>query len=472
MRTLVWFRGKDLRVSDHLPLVDAIEAGEVIALFVLDPYFFSELRAAEYPHRMQYLLESLHSLQQNLKKLGGELLLATGHSVDVVPRLAGLWRVDRVAAHRWTEPVGRKRDATVAARLEVPLILYEGETLLPPQATLNKQGTPFMVYTPFARAAREQVAQLAPVRAPPAVPPPPVEIDRHALSPLVPALVELGLSPNPRLVQGGEAAARRRMKDFLASSSAYEGTRDEMGQDGTSRLSADLKFGTLSVREVYDRVRRLPESSSREKYLDQLLWREFAYTCLWHRPELLDEPFRREFARFPWSSEPRLWSAWAEGRTGYPVVDAAARQLIQDGFVHNRARMISASFLAKHLLVHYRLGERHYLKYLTDGDWALNNMGWQWSAGCGVDAQPYFRVFNPVLQGARFDQAGAYVRRFIPELAALPDKYLHSPWKAPSDVLTRAGVRLGHSYPAPIVDHAEARQRFLSLARDHLRRLR
>ena len=198
-------------------------------------------------------------------------------------------------------------------------------------------------------------------------------------------------------------------------------------------------------------------------FLNELVWREFAHHTLWDRPELLERPFRPAFEGFPWRSDARSWRAWAAGRTGYPVVDAAARQLLGEGFVHNRARMISASFLAKHLLVDFRRGEAHYLRHLADADVASNDLGWQWSAGCGCDAQPWFRVFNPVAQGERFDPEGAYVRRWVPELSRLPARWVHRPWEAPPDALAAAGVRLGVDYPRPIVDHALARARFLEV---------
>jgi deoxyribodipyrimidine photo-lyase len=203
---------------------------------------------------------------------------------------------------------------------------------------------------------------------------------------------------------------------------------------------------------------------------NELVWREFAHSTLWDRPELLEQPFQAKFERFPWRRDEDGWRAWAQGETGYPVVDASARQLLAEGFVHNRARMIAASFLAKHLLVDYRLGEAHYMRYLTDGDHANNDAGWQWSAGCGCDAQPYFRIFNPVTQGQKFDPGGGYVRRWLPELAHLPARYIHQPWQAPPAVLEQAAVVLGRNYPHPIIDHAHARQRFLDTAAEHFAR--
>ena len=239
---------------------------------------------------------------------------------------------------------------------------------------------------------------------------------------------------------------------------------------GTSRLSADLKFGTISARQVWTAIgNALGETAAAHSFLNELVWREFTHSTLWDRPELLEQPFRPAFAGFPWRDDEARWQDWVVGKTGYPVVDAASRQLLGEGFVHNRARMISASFLTKHLLIDYRRGEAHYMKYLTDGDWAQNNAGWQWSAGCGCDAQPYFRIFNPVLQGEKFDPQGDYVRRWVPELARLPARHIHRPWQAPDAVLRAAGVELGATYPRPVVEHHFARERFLALAARHLK---
>jgi deoxyribodipyrimidine photo-lyase len=472
-RTLLWFRGKDLRVRDHPALVSAL-AGELVPLFVLDPHFFEPSRARALPHRMQFLLESLEALRSNVATLGSHLLLVEGRSVDVVPELARRFRVTRVAAMRWTEPFGRERDRRVAAALEaqqLPFELFEGETLAAPGSVRNGGGQPFSVFTPFARALRRQLEVAPAMPGPRHLPPLPDDV-RH-ISAAMPTLKSLGIAHNPRLLLGGESAARERLSQFLAGPAAsYERERDRMDLAGTSRLSADLKFGTLSVRSVWLAAHAALEErgpAALASFQNELLWREFTHATLWDRPGLLQEPFRRDFVGFPWLADEAGWQAWVEGKTGYPVVDAAARQLLQEGFVHNRARMIAASFLTKHLLISYQRGEQHYMKYLTDGDWAQNNGGWQWSAGCGTDAQPYFRVFNPTLQGERFDPNGDYVRRYLPELARVPDRFVHRPATAPAAVLAGAGVRLGETYPAPIIDHALARDRFLKIAESHLK---
>ncbi|MBL8742253.1 MAG: deoxyribodipyrimidine photo-lyase [Myxococcales bacterium] len=476
MRTLVWFRGKDLRIADHAPLHDAIAGGEVVPVFVLDPYFFSPKRAARLPNRMQYLLASLAALAANIAHKGSRLLLVSGKSVETIPRLAKQLRADRVVAHRWVEPFARERDARVKAALGDRFTLYEGETLITPGTLRTGGGTPYSVYTPFARAARAKLGPLSAIPAPRKLPALPSDLD--VVEAKLPDLASLGLAPNPRLIEPGEKAARARLKRFLEHGLAdYEAERDRMDHDGTSRLSADLKFGTLSVREVVVGLGAAVEAdrskeSGAEKFMNELLWREFTHHTLWDRPGLLDHPFRPDFEGFPYRHDAAGLAAWKAGKTGYPIVDAAQRQLLAEGYVHNRARMVTASFLTKHLLVSYKEGEAHFLEHLVDGDWAQNNAGWQWSAGCGCDAQPYFRVMNPVAQGEKFDPDGAYVRRWVPELAKLDAKHIHAPWLAPPMELAEAGITLGKTYPTPIVEHKHARQRFLDVAKSHLGRAR
>ncbi len=470
MRTLVWFRGKDLRVADHEPLADAASRGEVIPLFVVDPYFFDPARARELPHRMQYLVESLAALAASVGRLGSRLVLVEGESVEVVPRLAAAWRVDRVVGYRWSEPFGVERDRRVAAALRVPFQRFEGETLASPGQVLTGKGTPFAVFTPFARAFDATVRVGEPLSAPRRLPPLPQDVKTRE-TPL-PTLSSLGLVRNEGLLAAGEKAARARFLAFLRRRAPrYHAERDRLGLDGTSRVAQDLKFGTLSARAVFcgARAALARHPAARRAFQKELVWREFAHDVLRHRPQALTAPYRADFRGFPWREDERAFRAWAEGWTGYPVVDAAARQLLASGFVHNRARMIAASFLAKDLLVDFRRGEAHYMRWLTDGDWANNDLGWQWSAGCGCDAQPYFRVFHPVTQGERFDPGGAYVKRWVPELARLDARWVHRPWEAPAAALAAAGVVLGKTYPRPIVDHAAARRRFLALAEEHLR---
>ncbi len=255
---------------------------------------------------------------------------------------------------------------------------------------------------------------------------------------------------------------RARLDCWLASAAlpAYAEGRNRLDTDGTSRLSADLKLGTLSPLEVL--LAAEGPGDGRRVYVSELAWREFYHHVLWHFPHVVRSAFRPAYDAVPWIDDPDGLEAWREGRTGYPVVDAAMRQLAGSGWMHNRARMIAASFLAKDLLVDWRAGEAHFMRHLVDGDVASNNGGWQWTAGTGTDAAPYFRVFNPVSQGRKFDPAGAYVRRWVPELARVPDAYVHEPWTMPPDVQAAAGCVIGRDYPAPIVDHAAARERALA----------
>jgi deoxyribodipyrimidine photo-lyase len=469
-RTIVWFRGKDLRISDHEPLRDAMDAGDVIPLFVLDSYFFAPVRARELPHRMQFLLDSLRALEVEIARRGSRLIVVAGNSVEVVPRLARRWRVDRVLAQRWVEPFGRERDRRVGEALGTKFELYEGETLLPPGTLRTGSGNPYSVFSQFARKFRHTALIGKPLASPRTLPALPEDVDAPVSA--IPTCEELGIDRNPAILQGGERAARTRLRSFVRDAAAtYTENRNRMDRAGTSRLSADLKFGTISARQVWMAVENaMGGTDSARSFVNELIWREFTHSTLWDRPEVLDKPVRPGFEGFPWEFDEGLWQAWVIGKTGYPVVDAACRQLPSEGFVHNRARMISASFLTKHLLIDYRRGEAHYMKHLTDGDWAQNNAGWQWSAGCGCDAQPYFRIFNPVTQGKKFDPDGDYVRRWVPELQGMPARSIHSPWEASDAVLRTAGVRLGEVYPTPVVEHRFARERFLAVAAQHLKR--
>jgi deoxyribodipyrimidine photo-lyase len=464
MRTVVWFRDRDLRVHDHEPLLDAAAGGEAIPVFVIEPALLAPAAARAQPHRVQFLLDALAELQGGLAELGSRLVLVEGPAVDVVPELVSRWHARRVLAHASVDPAARERDGRVRAA-GVRLDLYEGETLVPPGTVRTASGGPYWVYSAFARAFGRQAQVERPRPAPAALPRVPDDVPAGA--PL-PDLRGLGVTRNPRLQTGGESAGHERLVRFLKGRlEAYAEGRDRLDVEGTSRLSADLRFGTLSARTVWAAAAQV-RGEGAAAFRRELVWREFTHGALHERPALLAEPFRPEFATFPWADPREGWEAWAAGRTGYPLVDAAARQLLAEGFVHNRARMIAASFLTKHLRIDYRLGEAHYMRHLTDGDPANNNAGWQWSAGCGLDAQPWFRIFNPVRQGARFDPEGAYVRRWMGELADLPARWIHRPWEAPPAVLAAAGVRLGESYPERVVELDEARDRYLRIARAHL----
>jgi deoxyribodipyrimidine photo-lyase len=481
MRSLVWFRGNDLRLRDHLPLYAALRQGEAIFVYLLEPEQWSPVALGGATHRRRYLRQIVESLQRDIEERGSRLLLVAGRPLDVLPWLAAGCHVDEVLTQRQTDPLARQTSSKLEAKLSVPLRLLDGETLVVPGSMRTTTGGPYSVFTAFAKAIWRQLDVKRPIPAPARLPPLPVDVAKWVATAMqqpkedwkllnqLPELDEQTPDGQAAVLQGGERDALKRLKHFVTEKGQnYVEARDRLALDGTSRLSGDLKFGSVSPRQIWTAATKaMVNDAGRTKFLTQLLWREFAYSTLWDRPDLLTQPFQARFARFPWRKDPQGYAAWAEGRTGYPVVDAAARQLLREGYVHNRARMIAASFLAKDLLIDFRLGESHYLEWLIDGDRAQNDLGWQWSSGCGCDAQPYFRVFNPVTQGERFDPEGHYVRRYLPELARLSTRYIHAPWLAPPEELARAGIRLDQDYPAPIVEHAGARNRFLAIAAEH-----
>lgn len=472
MRTLLWYRERDLRIADHAPLREAARSSELIAVFVLDPGCFAGDAGAGATGRFQFLLESLRELDGSLRRLGSQLVLWWASDEGVVVDLTKRWQVDRVLTHSMCEPSARETERRVALQLGRAFRSYSGQTLHSLGTLHNQADRSYSLFTPFARAFRARVAVGEPLAAPRALPPLPAEVlaERGAHLAL-PTAAQLQLTQNPAIPPGGERAARARLRRFAALASRYDVNRDRLDQDATSRLSVDLALGTLSPRRVWCEISEVCGSGpALERFRDQLIWREFSYSTLWERPEMLQRPFRDEFVDFPWRDQEQELQAWQQGRTGYPLVDAAARQLLAEGFVPNRARMVAASFLCKHLLLDYRRGEQHYLAHLVDADPAQNNANWQWCAGVGASAPPFFRIMNPVVQGKRFDPRGHYVRSWVPELARLPEQYIHEPWIAPPEVLAAAGVRLGLDYPLPIVDPREARARALETARRHARK--
>ncbi|MBU8541327.1 cryptochrome/photolyase family protein [Falsiroseomonas tokyonensis] len=465
--SLLWFR-HDLRLSDHPALLAAVAGGRpLLPVFVLDD-------AAAGPHRpggaaRWWLRGSLAALGRDLAARGAPLLLARGRAETVLPALAAAIGAGTVHAGRGYEPWARAQSRRVHEALADggrSLALHTTALLREPHGFGAASGKPYAVYTPFAKT-------LLAAGDPPAPRPAP---DRLAGLPHPPGgetLEALGLYPVPgepdwargfdKTWQPGEAGAQARLARFVAGALGRYGTdRNIPGIEGSSGLSPHLHWGEVSPGQVWHAARAAgAEAGQTETFLKEILWREFSYHLLWHRPELPEVPLRAEFSRFPWQADAALLAAWQRGRTGYPVVDAGMRQLWQTGWMHNRVRMIAASLLVKHLLQPWQDGAAWFWDTLVDADLASNSASWQWVAGCGTDAAPYFRVFNPILQGEKFDAEGRYVRRWVPELARLPNAFLHKPWEAPSEVLAAAGVRLGTSYPRPVVDHAKGRARAL-----------
>jgi len=440
MRTgVVWFR-RDLRVLDNPAWIAATrDADRVVALLVLDP----ALLDAAGEHRRQAFLAAVGGLDRRLRDLGGRLRVEAGDPRDVLPRIVAEVGATSIDANRDVSPHARRRDEAVDAATGGLVRWHWGTLVHPPGSVLTKGGTLSRVFTPFWRRWET-------------VPVPslgdPDEVD-VAADPGTGAPASEGAVDDPDDL----------LADWQTRVERYDADRDPPGIDGTSRLSTALRFGTISPGLLATEIGT--HSPGREAFVRQLAWRDWYAHTMWGFPDLARRALRSDYDSLEWEVGPdadRDFEAWADGRTGYPIVDAGMRQLAATGWMHNRVRMITASFLVKHLLIDWRRGERHFRRLLVDGDPAQNAGNWQWVAGTGADAAPYFRIFNPIAQSRRFDAQGAYVRTWVPELAGLDDAAIHAPWEVPPLELAAAGVVLGETYPAPIVDHAAARERTLA----------
>jgi deoxyribodipyrimidine photo-lyase len=474
--SLHWFRS-DLRLADNPALHAAALRPGCASVFV------DETNAGLRPRggaSRWWLHHALAALAGEIAARGGRLILLRGDSRQLIPRLAKQLGCTGVTWNRRYGLAERETDAAIKATLRADGIAAEsfnGALLYEPMEVRSQSGTPFRVFTPFwkaARALRSPATPLPPpadgaLSSPTTIPPDALDLADLALLPTHPDWsAGLGAAWQP-----DEAAAARQLAAFIENAlPGYAEARDRPDRRSTSRLSPYLASGLLSPRQIWHAIVHAQASGSTratshdlEKFLAELGWREFSYHLLFHFPDLATAGFQSKFDAFPWRSDAGSLRAWQRGLTGYPIVDAGMRELWQTGFMHNRVRMIVASFLAKHLLTDWRQGEAWFWDTLCDADPASNAASWQWVAGTGADAAPYFRIFNPMTQGAKFDPEGAYVRAFVPELSGLPDADLHQPWKAPAAVLDRAGVRLGETYPRPIVSHEAARERALAAFR-------
>jgi deoxyribodipyrimidine photo-lyase len=473
---LVWLR-RDLRTDDHAALAAALDAHDrVWCAFVFDREILDALPDRR-DRRVEFVRESLVEVDAVLRAHGGGLIVRHGFAREEIPRLAAQLGVEAVYANRDYEPAAVARDRDVAAALacdERELHLSKDQVVFERDEVLTGAGRPFSVFTPYRNAwlRRLTPADLAEraVRFDGKLATPP---DRTGGESAVPTLSSIGFAPTDLRelkIPAGASGAQRLLDDFLQRIGRYHDARDYPALRGPSYLSVHLRFGTLPVRRLVRCARELIDGSPDDAqgagvWLSELVWREFYQQILHHHPHVVGASFRSEYDRIAWETGPQadaLFAAWCEGRTGYPLVDAAMAQINRSGYMHNRLRMVAASFLVKDLGVDWRRGEQYFAAKLIDFDLASNNGGWQWAASSGCDAQPWFRIFNPVTQSQKFDPKGRFIRRYLPQLAALPDRAIHAPWLAAPAELAAAGIVLGRDYPRPLVEHDAARRRTLA----------
>ena len=475
---LVWFR-RDLRTDDNTALNEArAQCRQVFCVFVLDTEILDGLPRAD--RRVEFILQSLAALDGELGALGGDpacgLIVTHAKAVDELPRLAQVLHAQAVFAAHDYEPQARARDARVRGALAAhgtSFFTFKDQVVFERMEVASQAGTPYTVFTPYKNAWLKRARDWPLVGADPqpaahgpagALAPRPQEY-RHG----VPDLAAIGFEVTnlqALKIPAGADGARQLFADFYERMDGYHDTRDYPAIKGPSYLGVHLRFGTVSIRKLAATAmaRSAQGSQGAAVWLSELVWREFYFSILANFPHVAAGAFKPAYDRIVWEKGARakaLFAAWCEGRTGYPLVDAAMAQINQTGYMHNRLRMVAASFLVKHLGLDWRWGEQYFAIHLNDFDLAANNGGWQWVASSGCDAQPYFRIFNPISQSEKFDASGKFIRRYVPQLAGLADAQIHAPWTVSAIDLEAAGVRLGVNYPHPVVDHASARQQTL-----------
>ena len=461
---LVWFR-RDLRCNDHAALHHALRLhAPVHCVFVFDTGILDPLPRRD--RRVEFILRAVEELDAALRAMGGGLIVRHGDPCREIPRLAAELGVGAVYANRDYDPAAIARDAQVRRRLRVgesgaDYVDFKDQVIFERDELLTQGGKPFSVFTPYRNAWLKKLsaADLNPL---------PIEPHAAHLAPprggeRLPTLAELGFAATDLAdlrLPTGMSGAQAMFRDFAERIDDYAANRDFPAVKGCSWLSPHLRFGTLSIRQLAAHAHGHGGRGA-QTWLSELIWRDFYQAILWHHPRVVERCFKPEFDALRWDADPDLFAAWCQGRTGYPLVDAGMRQLLQAGWMHNRLRMVTASFLAKDLGLDWRLGEAWFAAKLLDFDLAANNGGWQWAASTGCDAQPWFRIFNPVTQSEKFDAEGRFIRRHVPELANVPAKFIHAPWTMSAQQQAACGVVVGRDYPAPVVNHAVARERTL-----------
>ncbi|OIQ82158.1 deoxyribodipyrimidine photo-lyase [mine drainage metagenome] len=464
-KALVWFR-RDLRDFDHTALSYALQsARQVYCAFIFDSDILDQL-IDKVDRRVEFIWECVRELKLALQQKGGELIVLHGPARAEIPALAKRLGVQAVHANRDYEPQPIARDAAVAEALTtdgVTFHLHQDQVIFESGQVLSQGGTPYQVFTPYKRAWLNQLAaaDLEPREVAAYSP----ALARPPFPAALPSLEAMGFARTdlPGRMPCGMSGAAKLFEDFRRRIADYHAARDYPAVKGPSYLSVHLRFGTISIRSLASHARNTGGRGA-ETWLSELIWREFYFMQLGHRPELAaGRCFKPAFEHIRWPGREEHFQAWCRGQTGYPLVDAAMRQLDQSGYMHNRLRMLAASFLIKDLLVDWRRGEAWFAEKLLDFDLSANNGGWQWAASTGCDAQPWFRIFNPVTQSEKFDAQGKFIRRYVPELAPCSDREIHAPWKMSALRQRALGLIIGEDYPEPIVDHAAQRERALAL---------
>ena len=461
---LFWFR-RDLRLDDNAGLHAALKASrQVWCAFVFDTEILDDL-PSRCDRRVEFIRESLVELDRELVARGSGLLVRHGAAREEIPQLAARLGVAAVFTNHDYEPQANARDAAVAralAKVGIDFRTRKDHAVFEKEEVVTAAGRPFSVYSAYRDAWLKRLVPFYYCAYP-------VAKYRSALAKVpaseVPTLSTLGFEATNLSQTGistGASGALRLLDDFLTRIDQYKERRDFPAVRGPSYLSVHLRFGTISIRRLVASAMRR-ESEGARAWLHELIWRDFYFMILSAHPRVVSHAFKPELESIAYTNDPQRFRAWCDGRTGYPLVDAAMRQLNATGYMHNRLRMVTASFLVKDLHVDWRWGERYFAQHLNDFDLAANNGGWQWAASTGCDAQPYFRIFNPVTQSEKFDPLGAFIRRHVRELEHVPDQHIHAPWRMSPEQQRECGVVLGTSYPAPIVDHAEARKITLEL---------